>query len=630
MNNQNNRSSFGFVNNLSSLNTAIFAVFFFLLPLVFTSQVFETASIPRHILIAVTACILLLHFSYKIVTNKVTLLISPLHIAFFIFYAWSMLSILWSEDIKNSTIELTQLTYYFIFAFVASQIIDKKHIHTILLAVYISASIAAFIGILQAFNINPLNLKMSTIVASTFNNKNHACNYFDLIIPLTLVSMLTTKSYSKYISSIAFTLILTFILVAKTKGSLLGYIVSILFFVVLLFKNQYLRENILQKKKIIQYIFLGLIVPTLFYSIINTKIIDNNTLASSSSWNTGLTQGSINIRFSWYKNALSMLENNPLLGVGYGAFRKGFVPHASNPNIVKSLMEDHSVKQLHSDPFQTVLELGLVGGLFIIIIYSYIVFKSFTLLSTPDINNKGSPNYLLLGLLLALISSITHSFVDFPMRLPSSAVLFWFLTGLIVILVSSENKKYTFKNKKIKILLGSGIFIISSILVYHSYDLYSRYFASSKLTYKATRSFVKNKDCSSARNEIDQAMDLFFEDDFVRQRYAQVYTSCKLSNSTKLSAMNRILDYDSTNMRARLTRASINLENRNLKPAKIDYDYVAYVLPHRPTAFLGLGDIATLQKDFISARKYYKKAQDLEPSNQKAIFMLNQFNDKGI
>ena len=621
-----NKQKYPLYISIASLNTATFYVFFILLPIIFVNQVFETASIPRYILIASIACILLLLLSLKFFTKGALLHIYPLHIALFSFFCWALLSISWSVDIKSSIVELTQLSFYFIIAFTASQL-ENKQIKNIFLAIYIGSSIAATIGILQAFNYNPLDLKMTTPLASTFNNKNHASVFFDLFIPLALISMLTSQSYEKHIASITYTLAVTFILLAKTKGSILGYIVFSLFFLFFIYKNKSIQIHFFQKKNIIHYIVLSFIVPISIYALTMVSFIDSHTPAR---WNTDLTKESTSIRLSWYKNAYAMLKEYPITGVGYGAFRKGFAPYASNPNIVKSLQEDHSVVQLHNDPYQIFLELGVIGGSLIILIFSYIVFKSSNLLSTTEIKNKGSPHYLLLGSFLALISSITHSFVDFPMHLPSSAALFWFLTGIIILFIRNSKTKSIFNQSYLRIPIGIGILFLSFILTYHSYDLYHRYFNASKLTYNATVSFMKENNCSKAKNEIDRALNLFFEDPFIRQRYVQVYSSCKLTPQIKLSAMNRILDYDSTNARARLTRASLYLNNRNLKLAATDFEYLTYVLPHRPSAHLGLGDISTLKKEYKTARRYYEKAQSLDPKNQKANFMLKKFNEKGI
>lgn len=179
-------------------------------------------------------------------------------------------------------------------------------------------------------------------------------------------------------------------------------------------------------------------------------------------------------------------------------------------------------------------------------------------------------------------------------------------------------------------LLGIFLLFLCVMLSNHSYDLYHRHFLASKFVYQATVSYIKEKNCSKARNEIDKAIDLFFADDFIRQRYVQVYSSCNLSPQIKLSAMNRILNYDSTNARARLTRATLLLNNKKFIAAHADFSYLTYVLPHRPAAYLGLGDIATLKKDFKNARKYYEKAKSLDPKNQKALFMLKQFDEKGV
>ena len=142
---------------------------------------------------------------------------------------------------------------------------------------------------------------------------------------------------------------------------------------------------------------------------------------------------------------------------------------------------------------------------------------------------------------------------------------------------------------------------------------------------------IKNKNnCPSAKEKINQAVNLFFESHSIRRRYAQIYSFCDLPSEVKLDAMNRVLIYDSTHNRARLTRALINLEKKNLTVAQVDFKYLSYVLPLRPAAYLGLGDISTHKKDYKSARKYYERAQTLEPKNQKAAFMLKQLSEKGF
>jgi O-antigen ligase len=613
---QNNR----FPISINQLTAAVFSVFFILLPVIFSNQVIETASLPRHILITSVACILLFILALQfLLSNKTKLSFSKIHLALFAFYCWALLSILWSLDI---------------IAFFASQLHSNNQIKQIMCAIYFGAAIAAAIGILQAFNFNPLELKMSTLLASTFNNKNYAAVYFDLVIPLALITMLTTTSYTKYISSIAYTLALTFILLSKTKGSILGYIVFSLFFLFFIYKNKSIQQQLFQKKKIIQYIALSFIIPISIYSLTNIKLINVVETSTPISWKADLTKNSVSVRLSLYKNAYAMLKEDPLTGVGYGAFRKGFAPYASSPHIVTSITEDRAIARLHNDPYQNLLELGIIGAGLIIIIFSYILYKCIYTLSTKKLENNDRINrseYLLLGSFLALISSISHSFVDFPMRLPSSAALFWFISGLTILLLNKTSKNDLTKNYQCKRTQGIVLFIFCILLSIQSIDLYQRLFPASKLQYDATVLMLKNKDnCPTTKDKIDQALNIFFESYSIRHRYAQIYSYCDLSPEIKLAAMDRVLNYDSSHTRARLTRGIINLENKKFLQARIDFEKLIKILPHRPSAYLGLGDIATLTKDFKSARKYYEKAKTLEPTNQKADFMLKQFEEKGI
>ena len=627
MNEQNNR----FYRSINQLITAVFTLLFISLPLIYSNQVIETASLPRHILIASVASILLILLSIQYVSTKKThLTFSKTHLALFLFYCWALLSLTWSIDPKNTVIELTQLTAFFIIIFSASQLNTHNHIKQIMLAIYIGAAIAAIIGILQVFNFNPLGLQTTTPLASTFNNKNHASVYFDLVIPLSLIAMLTTKSYSKYISSLAYTLGITFILLSKTKGSLLGFVVFTLLFFALIYKNNILRQQLFNRKKVIQYIALTLILPSFLYTLTNISFIDSTTTPEK--WNSNLTDKSASIRLSWYKNAYTMFKEQPILGVGYGAFRKGFTPYASSPHAVTSVTEERSVAQLHNDPYQNLLELGIIGAGVIIFIFSYLLFKSTSVLLNTEIKSNNEKQLFLLACFLALIASITHSFVDFPMRLPSSAVLFWFITGLTLSLLNKELKYSCLKNKFYRSLTGVLTVIFITLFSIHSADLYQRFFSASKLQLDATVLMIKSKDnCTiNAKEKMDQAINLFFESHSIRHRYSQIYSFCDLPAKDKLFAMNRVLNYDSTHNRARLTRAQIHLDKRELKLAQADFDYLIAALPLRPAAYLGQGDIATLKKDYITARKYYEKAKILEPKNKKALFMLKQFNEKGV
>ncbi len=615
------------------LDAVIFAVFFLSLPLLYYEQSIAPASLPRYSWIAVTAIILLfslfiqsIFYKWKKQEKASSSLITLTlwHRLFLGFFAWALLSLLWSVDPGNSQLELLQLGNYLVIAFFASQLKDSS-LKIIFIALFIGASIAALLGLLQAFALNPFHLSESIPMASTFGNKNHVANYFDLVIPLALIRMLSTKGLEKATASIAFTLLVSFILISKTKGALLAYLVMTIIFLVLIYKNSAIKNRLFKRETIIHYLLLSLLVPLSLYLLV-INFAPPQKLTIPQSWNAGLEKSSLQIRLSWYKNALQLLEERALTGTGYGGFRQGFAPYVASPNIVTSVKEDFYVNSLHNDPYQLLLELGIPGALFIFGVFIYLLITATKKLLTT---NNATDSILLTAATLALLASLTHSFVDFPLHLPSSAVLFWFITGVLIGRVPSDPQI-----KKIQLTSSLKLTTISAILlgilVYFNLDTYSRYVRASSLTHKTITAIIKEKDCKTALKNINPAMELFAEDAFIRQRFAMVYAFCPLPGKLKLAASNRVLSYDTANSRAYLTRAGVYLQQGLLAEAEQDYQRVTRLLPHRPAAYNGLGDIATLKKDFAKARKFYEKALKLQPGNQKARMMLQQFSNKGL
>ena len=92
--------------------------------------------------------------------------------------------------------------------------------------------------------------------------------------------------------------------------------------------------------------------------------------------------------------------------------------------------------------------------------------------------------------------------------------------------------------------------------------------------------------------------------------------------------MNRVLAYDPTNMRARLTRALLYSEANRPDLAIPEFQLVAETLPHRPIAYAGLGDSALQQGDRNKARFYYLAALKRKPDYKYVKKQLAQLDSK--
>jgi Tfp pilus assembly protein PilF len=123
---------------------------------------------------------------------------------------------------------------------------------------------------------------------------------------------------------------------------------------------------------------------------------------------------------------------------------------------------------------------------------------------------------------------------------------------------------------------------------------------------------------------IERSFSAFSLNYVTQNRYAQIYTVCNLPVATKLQAMDLVLAYDPTNVRARLTRGALYIQQRNMIEAEKDLLYVVNILPHRPLAYLALGDAAVLKHDYSAARHYYSASLKRDPNNSYAREMLNK------
>jgi tetratricopeptide (TPR) repeat protein len=318
-----------------------------------------------------------------------------------------------------------------------------------------------------------------------------------------------------------------------------------------------------------------------------------------------------------YINALPAILDHPLTGLGLGGIRVGFYPYATSLVPVTFRTETTVVRELHNEPLQYFVELGLPGGLLVIYIYYILIRRGFRNFSEVEAANK---KYIVFGLWLGILACGVHALVDFPLRLPSSAAMFWLFAGILLGLDTSRT--HTLSPQATRLLRPS--FAIMSIgLLTFSIFFYATYLSANNDLYKA---IVQGKrgECYEAVAAIESGLNKFPQDFMILTAYAQVYTYCDFPVEKKLAAMTRVLDYDSTNLFARLTRANLYIQANNPSAAFGDFSLVAKSLPHRPAAYSGLGDVAVLEKNYAVALRYYQAALKRDQGYQHATQMIQR------
>jgi O-antigen ligase len=134
----------------------------------------------------------------------------------------------------------------------------------------------------------------------------------------------------------------------------------------------------------------------------------------------GLPQETFSTSRGWiWRDTISMIRANPLLGVGLGAYVTAFSLYSKSDGSLK-------VPQAHNDYLQVVADGGIVGGL-IALWFVVVVFRVVTRgLKSRDPMLSG----LALGSSAGIVGILVHSLFDFNLQIPSNALLFLVLAAV--------------------------------------------------------------------------------------------------------------------------------------------------------------------------------------------------------
>lgn len=126
-------------------------------------------------------------------------------------------------------------------------------------------------------------------------------------------------------------------------------------------------------------------------------------------------------RLDTWLRTLTMFRDHALLGTGLGSYSSAFNGYYPAGTI-------HTWEQAHNDYVQFLAEVGL-AGLIPALMALYVFMRRHYV---PAVLDRRRPDrYLLLGLSMAILSMLLHSFVDFNLQVPAIALLFVLLAALL-------------------------------------------------------------------------------------------------------------------------------------------------------------------------------------------------------
>ncbi|HXX81277.1 MAG TPA: O-antigen ligase family protein, partial [Thermodesulfovibrionales bacterium] len=237
-----------------------------------------------------------------------------------------------------------------------------------------------------------------------FVNRDHFAGFIGMIIPfsigITFMSRRLEKKVLYAFLGVGMAIALFFTL---SRGGIISFFAGLLVFSTVLFTKG------ISKRKLIPIVLfvLVLIAYLLFFGA--SPIIEKFAQSKESA----------GARVLAWQTTLSAFRDYPVFGSGFGTFQ--YIFKVYQPEGLR-LYWAHA----HNDYLELLLELGIIGTV-IAIFFFLVVLRT---IMTADW--RGRELYLGAALLSSITTIAVHSIVDFNLHIPSNALLFSLVLGLIV------------------------------------------------------------------------------------------------------------------------------------------------------------------------------------------------------
>jgi O-antigen ligase len=529
------------------------------------------------------------------------------------FLVWQFVALGWSSD-HPAGIESVLNSYVFLLsAYVFFQIRNHRVKVILLNTLIVSMSMAGLIGILQNFGWNTPLIFQAAPPSSTFVNTNLAASASLLVLPATVIQLtLSDKHRHKILFSAASTLLISFILVAHTKGVWLAG-ASICLITLIIYLRSHDKGLVL--KRVVENRFYYLSVALLSLTIFSAPGIHNVDDFTIDQYT--LSSGSAQIRLGFYRDTLPLIKENPIAGIGSGSLRRDFRAEPGG-DYKQQHAEDHRyLTRLHNDHLQYLLEQGIVGLALWLIMLLVLAASSTRHLQRSTATTE--ERFIQFSLLMGITGMLIHGLFSFPLRTVSTGSLFWLVLGL-ALSYQEEERCHSLPASK-KNLLAAAMLILSVVAIHNITNraifVYSTKQASAMLT---------EGKCLSAMMYMDNALDVSSLDIQSAHLLSFTYDYCAgVSPEKTITMMDRVLAYEPNQALALLVKSDVLYEQGDLDTAFDLYLHARLVNPTEQRAYLGMASIEAARGNRESAIKLLKQLLQIDSDNQEAITLLNSY-----
>ena len=366
-----------------------------------------------------------LHFDF-IRKNKIVL-------SYTLFLIVSLFSFVFSININESIVEWNQ--YFTLF--------NSLVVLVLLLGVNRSLWSFIFKAIILLLSIEALNILFVFIhnfdSGAAFSrlkeyqglSSNQNIGAFALVIKIPFLLHFILKAHNKYFEILLFQLLVIVffdVFIIASRGAILSMIIIVLLFSIFIL---YHINKINKSHKIKFFATIFLFIGTAIFQ----NVLYQGQTTSLTNRMSNYVDDSTNYRLDRYKDALSYIIENPIIGTGIGTWK------IKATDLGSDTMKEYQVAyHVHNDFLQLAAETGLIGllsYLLIFVITFVILYKSFV--EELDFNSR----VFWFSIFLSLIVFFLDSMINFPRIRPYSQVVILYVLAFVSL--QPKNFKIIFK-----------------------------------------------------------------------------------------------------------------------------------------------------------------------------------------
>nr|WP_294780948.1 O-antigen ligase family protein [uncultured Flavobacterium sp.] len=299
-------------------------------------------------------------------------------------------------------------------------------------------------------------------------------------VPFILLGISHFKKYKKWFLVLALFSVTSVIFLTGARTALINLFVIYLVYIVYLLKEFSFTRAVLSK---VLYILIPILTALLFSNSIFEKSKDKSRYVSIENRINQINthDESANARLFFWKNAITLIEKDPLTGIGLGNYQVESIPYE------RTFYDDSTVSlHTHNDFLEIMSETGVINGLVYISLFIILLINNLKIYFSKS-SDENKKQLAILALLILVVYGLDSLF-NFPMYRPTMQIFFALLLAFTVI---NHSKEFLIEPRKIGVKIICSLLIVTAIVTtYSSFLIYK----ASNLEYLISNDDINNSD----------------------------------------------------------------------------------------------------------------------------------------